>query len=250
MLELIQKGKILKPRRCIVYGTNGIGKSTFGAEFPEPIFIQTEDGQAHLDVARFPKAEAFEDVLAQIGSLITGTHEYKTLVLDSLDWLETLIFKVVCNENMKKNGEKPESVEELGYGKGYIYALEYWNRILKGFDMLRDKKGMAIVLIAHAKIEKFDDPSADSYDRFSLKLHKQSNALVREWADEVLFCCYKSYMKASDDGKNKAIGTGERVLKCQERPSYSAKNRLDMPESIPFVKGQAYTEYSKYFKTN
>ena len=244
LMNQIQRKTASAPRRVMIYGTHGIGKSTFGAMAEKPVFIQTEDGLAGIDVDRFPLATQYDDVLATLGELYTQEHEYRTVVIDSLDWLERLIFADVCT----KRGV--ESIEDIGYAKGYVFALTQWRDILAGLDALRNERGMTIVLIAHAAIEKFANPETDSYDRYIPRLQKQSSALIQEWADEVLFATYRVLTKTTNEGFDRkrvqGIGTGERILRTTERPAHVAKNRLNLPDEIPldyrayaaFVRGE------------
>jgi len=146
--------------------------------------------------------------------------------------LERLIWADVC----KKRGV--ESIEDIGYGKGYVFALTNWREVLTGLDALRYDRGMGVILIAHAQIERFANPETDTYDRYSPRLHKQASALVQEWADEVLFATYSIHTKATDEGfgrkRIQGIGTGERIIRTSERPAHVAKNRLNLPDEIPF----------------
>lgn len=228
-MEII-KGVQKHPRRVLLYGVAGIGKSTWASKAPKPIFIQTEDGLNGIDCERFPVAASFRDVMAAIEHLYTQPHEYRTLALDSLDWLERLIWAQVCGEKHVK------SIEDIGYAKGYVFALTYWREVLEGLTALREKHSLTTVLIAHAKIEKFENPETDPYDRFSPRLHKAASALVQEWCDEVLFANYKVYTSKAGAGFNqdrfKAIGTGERILRTSERPAHVAKNRCGLPDEI------------------
>ncbi len=231
LLGQIQRGRAVAPRRTLVYGVHGVGKSTFGAMAEKPVFIQTEDGLGNIECERFPLAGQYADVVAALGELYTEQHEYRTVVVDSLDWLERLIWAEVC----KKRGV--ESIEDIGYGKGYVFALTNWREVLAGLDALRNDRGMGIILIAHAQIERFANPETDTYDRYSPRLHKQASALVQEWADEVLFATYAIHTKTTEEGfgrkRVQGIGTGERIIRTTERPAHVAKNRLSLPDELP-----------------
>ncbi|TVQ34160.1 MAG: ATP-binding protein [Phycisphaeraceae bacterium] len=231
MLESIQKGRITAPRRTLLYGVHGVGKSTFGAMAERPVFIQTEDGLADIECERFPLAEKYGDVLHALGALYTETHQYQTVVLDSLDWLERLIWAEVC----ARRGV--ESIEDFGFGKGFVFALTHWREVLSGLDALRNERGMDVILLAHAQIEKFNNPETDAYDRYAPRLQKLASALVQEWADEVLFATYRVHTKQSDEGFNRkrtvGLGVGERIIRTTERPAHLAKNRLNLPDEMP-----------------
>ncbi len=231
LLEQVQRGRVTAPRRTLVYGTHGVGKSTFGAMAEAPIFVQTEDGLAGIDCARLPLATRYSDVLTALGALYSEPHEYRTVVLDSLDWLERLIFADVC----QKRGV--ESIEDIPYGKGYVFALTNWREVLQGLDALRNDRGLAVILIAHAQIERFANPETDTYDRYAPRLQKLASALIQEWCDEVLFATYKVHTKTTtesfDRKRVQGIGTGERILRTTERPAHVAKNRVGLPDELP-----------------
>ena len=244
MLNTIQRGRSQQPRRVLLYGVHGVGKSTFGAMAEKPIFIQTEEGLNDIETDRFPLATKYGDVLNALSALYSEEHGYQTVVIDSLDWLERLIWAEVC----AKRGV--ESIEDIGYAKGYVFALTQWREIFDGLDALRNDRGMQVILIAHAQIEKFANPETDTYDRYAPRLQKQASALVQEWADEVLFAAYKVHTKTTSEGfdrkRTHGIGTGERIIRTTERPAHVAKNRLNLPDEFPldyriyaaFVRGE------------
>jgi hypothetical protein len=227
-LKSIKKNTSIAAPRVLVYGVEGIGKSTFAAGAPNPVFIQTEDGLGSLAVDHFPIATSVTDVLEAVGTLFTNDHSFKSVVIDSLDWLETLIWRDI---------ESSYDAKDLAYGKGAMIAADKWREILDGLTALRNERGMAVVLIAHTEIKRFDSPETEPYDRYQPKLQARSSALVREWCDAVLFANYKTLIKKDDVGFNKTVSrgitTGERLLFTSERPAYMAKNRYGLPESIP-----------------
>jgi len=227
-LKSILKNEAMRAPRIMIYGVEGIGKSTFGAGAPNPIYILTEDGLGSLNVDHFPLATSFQDVMDAISTLYKENHAFETVVIDSLDWLEAIIQREI---------EQKYDAKDLAYGKGSLIAAEKWREILDGLNALRNDKGMAVILIAHTTIKRFDSPEVEPYDRYQPKLQERSNAVVREWADAVLFANYKTIVKKDDVGfnqtNNRGISTGERLLFTSERPAYMAKNRYNMPESIP-----------------
>lgn len=229
-LKSIKKNESLSAPRVLVYGVEGIGKSTFAAGAPAPIFIQTEDGLGSLQVDHFPIATSVTDVLDAVSALFDGQHKFKSVVIDSLDWLETLIWRDI---------ESKYDAKDLAYGKGAMLAAEKWREILDGLNALRNQRGMIVILIAHCEIKRFDSPETEPYDRYQPKLQARSSALVREWVDAVLFANYRTVVQKADVGFNKTvsrgISTGERLLFTAERPSYMAKNRYSLPESIPLA---------------
>ena len=226
-----------RPPRIVLHGTSGVGKTTFAASAEKPIFILTEDGLGKLEVDHFPMVTGFEQLIEYMESLAAEAHDYKTVVLDSLDWLETLIWDRVAKDNGKS------SIEDIGYAKGYIFALNYWRELLRGFTYLRDEKNMTVVLLAHSQIKRFDSPTSEPYDRIRLKLHDKAAAVVAEWSDVILYAGYRAVVKRTDDqGKHViGIGKGERVLYTEERPAFDAKNRYGLPPELPFT-WQAFRE--------
>ncbi len=231
LLEKVVCGKTPAPRRVMLYGTHGIGKSTFASCAPKPIFLQTEDGLGEIDCDKLPLVTNFNEAMGALSELYTEKHPYQTVVVDSLDWLERQIWAEVCR---KRN---VENIEEIGYSKGYVFALTQWREFLEGLSALRADRGMTAILIAHARIERFENPETESYDRYVPRLHKLAAAIVQEWCDEVLFATYKVYTKQSDEGFNRkrtqGVGSGERIIRTQERPAHVAKNRLNLPDELP-----------------
>tara|TARA_R110002126_G_scaffold37059_1_gene112253 strand:+ start:144 stop:872 length:729 start_codon:yes stop_codon:yes gene_type:complete len=229
-LKSIQKNEALLAPRIMLYGVEGIGKSTFGAGAPDPIFILTEDGLGSLKVDHFPIAKAVDDVMSAIEALHAEKHDFATVVVDSLDWLENIIWREV---------ESKYDAKDLAYGKAAIITADRWREILNGLDALRRDRNMAVILIAHSTIKRFDSPEVEPYDRYQPKLQERSGAVIREWADAVLFANYKTVVKKDDVGFNKTsnrgISTGERLLYTNERPAYMAKNRYNLPDVIPMT---------------
>jgi hypothetical protein len=227
-LKSISKNHAAKAPRVLVYGVEGIGKTTFAAGAPDPIFICTEDGLGSLDVAHFPLVERTDDVMQAIGTLYESEHAYRTVVLDSVDWLDNAVVREIENKYEAK---------DLAYGKGAVIAADKWRDILTGFNALRNDRGMSVVLIAHTTIKRFDSPETEPYDRYQPKLQERTSSIIREWCDAVLFANYKTIVRKSEVGFNKevarGISTGERLLHTSERPAYMAKNRYALPDSIP-----------------
>ncbi len=174
LLSQVQHGKYPAPRRCMIYGTQGVGKSSWAASADRPVFLQTEDGLGEIDCAKFPLATCFADILKQLTELRTTQHNFGTVALDSLDWLERLIWREVCTRKNVKN------IEDIGFQKGYAFALDEWRAVIDALDALRRQRAMPIILIAHSKIEKFQTPEDSAYDRFSPRLHKLAASLVME----------------------------------------------------------------------
>ena len=235
-LSSIKQSTQLRPR-IVVYGVPGIGKTTLAAQMPDPIFLPVEDGLGQLEVPAFPRPDNFTQVEDAVRTLIAGGHNYRTLVIDSLDKLEPMIWSQVCKTVPNDKGQAVDRIESYGWAKGYTHALSEWRWLLQGLDELREKRDMAICLIAHSAVVRFDTPEADPYERYQLQLHKKADAAVCEWADAVLFANYK--VTVIDAGGNadrkRGVGKGERLLHTNERPAFKAKNRYAMPDQLPLV---------------
>lgn len=225
--SLITEVRGKKPPRIVLHGPLKIGKSTFGAQAPSPIFLPTEDGLTTINVPAFPKAENLDDFFKYMGLLLTESHDYKTIVVDTLDWLERLIWAKVCDEN------KVETIENIGYAKGYTFAMAHWERFYRGLDKLREKD-LAPLLLAHNELKTFTPPDNIPYDRWQIKLHKLAAAKCEEWADAILFANFKTYVSkdSKSDKKGRAIG-GERVIYTSPNPAFRAGNRYSLPEELP-----------------
>ena len=254
LLKQVQRGVQPAPRRALLYGTHGIGKSTFGSMADKPVFIQTEDGLGGIDCERFPLATSYGDVINALTALYGEEHEYKTVVVDSLDWLERMIWDKVCQESGVKSIEKADG----GFAKGYTHALTFWREVVEHLNVLRNTRGMVVVLIAHAKVEKFEDPESSPYDRYSPRLHKHAAALVSEWCDAVLFATRKVRTESADAGFSRkrtiahALGKdgGERVLRTVGGPSCIAKNRYGIAGELPLSWAAFVAVLSNHQSTN
>lgn len=231
-LEQIITGVKLSPPRIILYGPHGIGKTTFGSGAPSPIFLPFEDGEGRLEAARFPLIRGYGELMGHIGTLYNEKHQFFSVVLDTIDWLEPLIWAEVCRRNGWSDIEVPK------YGKGYLAAVDVWREVLDGLNALRSK-GMQTILLAHSEIKAFADPTVDHYDRYQLKIQKRASETVQEWADAVLFATYKVDVVKTDGTFGKKIvrgaGAGERVVWTEERPSHYAKNRYGLAPEIPMT---------------
>ncbi len=226
LLEQVTKGREPKPPRLVIYGQEGIGKSSLAASSPKPIFIQTEDGLGEIACEKFPLAHSVNDVLQALGELLTTEHAYQTVVIDTLDWLERLIHSQVCQDF---GPVKYDSIEKVdgGYQRGYVHALTHWRKVIEALDTLRHAKGMACILVAHAKFEKYELPGESPVDRYSPRLHKHAAAFLSEWADCVLFATWKMNPHKTKEEQN------GRILRTVCGPHCVAKNRFGLPPEIP-----------------
>ena len=235
-----------KPPRILIYGPQKIGKSSFGALADKPVFVQVEDGLDGISVDSFPRAYSFEEVMSNLQSLAEQEHSFNTVVVDSLDWLEPLVWKeTVSRVPYGDKGKKVENIEDYGYGKGFAHAMDVWKDYLDMLDYLRNERNMTVIQIAHAQIRKFENPETDIYDRYEIKLQKSAAAKMMEHSDIILFANYfvgvkKEEKSMSKEGRKRAVGSGERVLYTEERPAFMAGNRYSLPSEIPFDKNGAY----------
>lgn len=224
-LDAVVKGKRQAPLKVALYGPEGIGKSTFGADAPNAIFIAAEDGTNHLDVARV-SPENFLEVLDVVHALATQPHDYRTLVLDTVDWLEPLVWAHVCAEH-----KKPD-IEAFGYGKGYQLATDAWRLLFSYLERAR-AKGVNVVLLAHSHVKTFKNPAGDDYERYEMKLHRLAGALVKEWVDILLFANYEEFAQRDEKKRIRGTDTGARIMHTSHRATWDAKNRHNLPEMLP-----------------
>ena len=221
----ITGGKLIRPQKVVIYGSEGIGKTTFAAAFPNPLFIDTEGGTAQMDVNRLDKPSTWDGLVSLIEEVAQNPGICGSLVLDTADWAEQVCIKDLCSR-YKKSG-----IEEFGYGKGYTYVSEEFSRLLAACDKVI-AAGMNVVITAHAKMRKFEQPDEmGAYDRWEMKLTRQVAPLLKEWSDMLLFCNYKTFVVTPDEGKNKVQG-GKRVIYTSHHPCWDAKNRHGLPAEM------------------
>ena len=227
-----------KPPRIVIYGPHGIGKNTFAGSAPKPVLINLEDGHpSGQPIDAFPNATTFAEVMEAMYALYNEDHDFGTVVVDSLDWLEPLVWAETIRRNNEENPNKRwNSIEDAGYGKGYLATLDVWRDYLDAINALRNDKGMAIIQTAHAEVKRFDSPETEPFDRYQIKLHKMASALIQEHADMVLFANFKASVAKVDVGMKKVVrgvGSGTRVIYTEERPAFLAKNRHNLPPELP-----------------
>lgn len=225
-LSSISRTKRARAPKITIVGPGKIGKSTTAASAPNSVGILTEQGMDAIDSQAFPVATSLTDIYQAIGVLLNEPHDFQYVYLDSLDWAESLVHAHVCAANKWANVESP------GYGKGYIAAAEEWRNLLNGFDALRNDRGMGVILIAHDKVKRIEDPLTEGYDSHVLKLHDRASALVLEWSDVIGYAGYRVLTTKTDAGfgqkETKATTTGERILHVEAHPAHCGGNRFGL----------------------
>jgi len=226
----ITKGVKSRPRNILLYGEHGTGKTTLASSFPSPLVVDIEGGSDDLDVSRTDRIKSYDDFNAVVHDILHSDHDFKTIVIDSIDWLEKLVQQQLAIREGKS------SIEDFGFGKGYVFSAEEFERIIYSLRSL-NARGLAVVLIGHAKTVRHNPPEGESFDRWEPDLHTRVQGPICEFCDEVLFLKKRVFTKKEDLGfkkeRNVAIGTEERVLICCDTGSVVAKNRLQMPNEIP-----------------
>jgi len=224
----------IRPPRIAIHGGGGAGKTTLGASARDPILMPLEEGEGIVKVQALPKPKCYPDVMNGIGELLTEEHPFKTLVIDTIDKLEPLIWQAVC-DNGKKN-----HIEDFGYGKGYTLADPFWIDFFKALDSLR-RKGMTVLVLCHNEGKLIEDPIHGAYNKWTPKLHKRANALLYEWADVVGFLeVERVVMKDGDERRPRSTTTGQRILHLEDTGGFVAKNRYDLPIRLMIPKENPY----------
>lgn len=223
-LSKIKRGDNDLPPRIVLAGPEGIGKSTFGSKAPKPVFVSAEDGLTGLEhVPRFTPT-SLEELHSFLDAMANDPGEYKTLVVDTSDWLERFVAVSMCKRDNQDN------IEAYGYGKGFTLLEGEVVRILQKLDAIR-LKNVIIIILAHVNIRTFTDPSGPSWDRYEMKGHKKVTGLLREWPDACLFAIRQVFKKKEKTGRETTIG-GERVVHTTWSTAWDAKNRLNLPETL------------------
>ncbi len=223
----VKRAAPTKTFRVLLYGTEGVGKSTFAAGAPAPVFIAPSKAIEQLGVDAFPQPTSAREIREAIAELENGKHDYRTLVIDELGWVEQTIWTQVCA------AEGVASIEKFEFGRGYAAAFEIWRTILADLERLQTKRGMHVVLLGHAEVKRFNDPQLGAeYDRFRVLLHEKSSGLLRQWVAAVLFARYELHSQGKRE-KNRALSDGSRVIHCEWSPAFDAKNRYGLPATLP-----------------
>lgn len=241
VLSAIKKNEATEAEKIVLYGPEGWGKTTWASKADCPVFISTEGGLKGISVDAFPEPRSWIDVLDAVEELRKQNHGFKTLVFDTADWTEHICQRFILDK------DKKESIEDYGYGKGYVLAFEEWKKLLAPVEALRRDKGMNIIFLAHAAVRTFNNPAGENYDRYEMKTDRRISALLKEWSDCVLFGNYDVAVDVKQ-GQRKGKGYGgERIVYANHSPSWDAKNRYGIQQPFSsdaevfwkFVKGGA-----------
>lgn len=225
----ITRGKIQTAQKVVIYGQEGVGKTTLASQFPNPVFIDTEGGTTHIDVARTPSPKSFSMLKQIIQELTKDLQGFKSVMIDTIDWAENMIAADLCSR-YRKSG-----IEDFGYGKGFTFLREDFGKFLNTLDDLRERQGVHVVLVGHAQVKKFELPEEQgAYDRWELKLTKTCAPLLKEWSDMLLFCAYKAVVEIDENKKAKARGN-RRVIRTQHNAAWDAKNRHGLAPELPMA---------------
>jgi len=240
-IKSLRKVRSDKPPILLVYGPEKMGKTSLAASFPNPVFIQTEDGAAKgLELDTFGLMTTFDDVMEAIGVLASEDVPFTTIVVDSISKLEKLVWAEVCVRNSWK------SIEQPGFGKGYIETDYVWSEFVDACRYLRDERGMTVLLIGHAVTVRFDDPETQSYSRYEIDLHKRAMSILTREVDGIFLIKKDVTIKLEGpnakkgDGRARADGGDTRWIYTEGRPAFQAGNRFDMPEKVMFQRGKGF----------
>lgn len=233
-LSMVSKGKKAGPRKFCFYGPEGVGKTTLATRAPSPIIFDLEKGSSELDVTRYvfddtgsTSPETLTDFISGVDDLIENEHDFKTLIIDSLDWLEELVWKHCIKRDNKKD------IEAYGFHKGYGVSLDELRKLLKKFEILQSRRGMHVILIGHTHVKAFHNPSDEDYDRYWLNTHKDFAGKIKQWVDVLGFCCFEGGGGSIDKGSRaKGWSTGRRLLKLEFDAAFDAKSRIPMPKEV------------------
>jgi hypothetical protein len=195
-----------------------------------PIFLCSEDGLVgpqFRDTAHF-SASDWEQVLGFLDYLLDNPHPYKSIVVDTVDWLEPKLYHFIC----KRDNEK--DIESYGFGKGYTAAATEFRKFVRRLDSL-NRKGMAVLVLAHTQVKAFNNPTGENYDRYEPKADKKVAGIIKEWADAVLFAEFQTFaVKPKGASKAKGVGGQERIVHTQRSAGWDAKNRYGLPDDMAF----------------
>jgi len=228
-LSAVTSGVARGPDRILMYGVGGCGKTTFFAEAPRPIFLDTQEGTTRLDVGRFPQPRTWEDVHDAVDELLSTQHQYQSFIIDLLDDVEQMLFASLC----KRDGVASIGEYGGGYNKGFDAALAEWRVLVAKLERLQSERGMLIGMVAHCTTKTIKNPEGEDYDRYTLLLAEKSHGFLRGWCDTVLLARHEVVLRTDRKKRTRGISTGARVIHTVETAAYVAKNRDNLPDTLP-----------------
>src|SRR5688572_3554390 len=241
------------PTRFGLHSVEGFGKTTLAAYFPAPVFIASENGfprDLPFRPKRFPHPETWNDVRTAIASLTTDKHDRETLVVDTVDHVEPLLHRFLCQRDsgrkteMNRSGNELISIEDYGFGKGYIAAEEEFRSLIADLDTLQRKRGMHIVLLMHSSPKKVNNLFGADFDKYEPKMHARISAIVKEWVENLFFGYFEvAAGKLGDEKKAKGVSTGRRLLGTRANALFDAKNRMNLPAEIELGQPEVLIPY-------
>ena len=239
-LAAVTRGRVKRPLKLVAYGPEGVGKSTFASQAPDPVFLCAEDGTSQLDVARFPEPKTWAELAEAMTELKHGEHPFKTLVVDSLDWLQPMLVKHVCDTDKIKESAYHD------FGRGEKFAVRHWKILQESFDELRATRGMHVICLAHCQARTFKNPEGEDFDRYQLALPPSAEALWKQWPDTLLFLSWE--MLTQKLGERAKGVQGERMIYTERTAAWDAKNRYGLPPSLPFTQEAAWRAFADAVK--
>ncbi len=253
--SLVRKSEVKIPQ-ILLYGVQGIGKTTLATRFESPLFICAEEGLSGIAGVDYTRVKSFNEVDDLLIALHNDEHSFKHVVIDTVSAFEPMLHQHMIET------ENARSIETVGggYSKWRVEALPYWEHVLRGLDSLREKQNIGSVLIGHSQSIEERPPDGDPFRKYSIDLlnPRAINLLYRR-ADIVAFCNYRVHTKITKheqiskgkvvkEKESRAIGTGERIMYLEERPAWYAKNRYELPAEVPLTAGTSFQELVQ--KTN
>jgi GTPase SAR1 family protein len=229
-LKAIKPARLPKPPRLILYGSPGVGKSTFAASISGSLFLDVEGGTLNLSVNRVQRdqLETYDDIIAALNAVLSQEHDFTSLIIDTADFMEKVLMKQAALEHGVSDYGK------IGYGKGPVTVVNIWRNVTQILDDIREKRNMAIILIAHETLKRINEPDTETYDKYTLAMENKSIEHLESWCDAILFAKEEVYTQ-KDKTQRVRASAGDRMLFTRDCPRYLAKNRYNLPPELPFT---------------